>query len=173
MSDPHKVPVGGMPYPRIELHHNLMVAAALAGLLMGPIATARADQALPFEGTWVRADRVCTAAAPSARTYSGRILISPSGRCTLRNIAFGAGEYEISEECHRAERSGNVFEKIRMLGPDAMVLKYQVNRLKIPRGRRFVRCTIAATKPAVLLPGRLPVSPAPKPGIPTTSHDLE
>lgn len=144
-----------------------LATAGVALLLMGP---ARADQPLPFEGTWVRADRVCTAGAAS-RTYTARTLVTPAGRCTLRKIAFGGGEFEIFEDCHRSERAGSVTEKIRMTGPDTMILKYQVSRLKIPRGRRFARCPAAAPKPAVPQPGRLPVGPAPRLPAPPPVHD--
>lgn len=132
---------------------RLTLAIVLATLAGQAVAEAPA----PFEGTWVRADRVCLPSAPSARTYTARSLVGPGGRCTIRKVAFGAGEYEIFEDCHRAERSGYVVEKIRMLGPDALVLKFQTSRLKIPRGRRFLRCTVAAPKAPALAPGRPPV----------------
>ena len=109
----------------------------------------------PFEGTWVRADRVCSAAAPSLRTYTAREIVSPAGRCVLRKAVFGSGEWELFEDCRRSEHAGNVIEKIRMMGADQMIVKRQVNRLKIPRGRRYSRCT--ASTPKLAAP---PVRPA-------------
>lgn len=139
-----------------------LATVAIAGTALA--GAALADAPLPFEGTWVRADRVCSAAAPSPRTYSARTLITPAGRCIIRKVAFGAGEFEVFEDCRRPDRGGNVLEKIKMLGPDAFILKFQANRLKIPRGRKFLRCTIAAPRPPVPTPGRLPINPTLKPG---------
>ena len=145
---------------------SLVPMAALGSVLLvatGPGALSAApDQPYPFEGTWVRADRMCTAQAPLARTYSSHDLVTSAGHCTLRRVVFGSGEYELFEDCRRMDRPGDAIERIRMLGPDLLMLKRQVNRLKIPRGRRYARCTAAAPKPA----GRsfnLPPQAAPKP----------
>lgn len=141
------------------------VILAAAVLSCAGAALAAGDQPYPFEGTWVRADRICTAQAPLARTYTTHELVTQSGRCTLRRVAFGSGEFELFEDCRRTERPGDAVERIRMIGPDALVLKHQVNRLKIPRGRRYARCTAAAPKPPAPA-GRSfgqPPAPAPKP----------
>lgn len=141
-------------------------ALALAGALLGWAGTVRAEQSFPFDGTWVRADRVCSANAPSARTYTPRELVLANGRCALRKVAFGSGEWELFEDCRRPEHQGRVTEKIRILGPDMILIKQQVVRLKIPRGRRFARCNLAgAPKPAPTPPpGRsFPIPAAPKP----------
>lgn len=119
-------------------------AAALAGALIVSTAGLRAEQPYPFEGTWIRADRICSSNPPSARTYTARELSLPNGHCTLRRVAFGSGEWEVFEECRRGEHQGSLTERIRMLGPDSMMIKQQVVRLKIPRGHRFTRCTMAA-----------------------------
>ena len=121
---------------------------AVAVLACAGSASAASDPPYPFEGTWVRSDRMCTPQAPLARTYTAHDLVTPGGRCTLRRVAFGSGEFELFEDCRRSERPGDAVERIRMLGPDAFVLKHQVNRLKIPRGRRYARCTLAAQKPS-------------------------
>ena len=110
------------------------------------------EPSYPFIGTWVRADRACTAAAPHVRTYTARDVSSSSGRCTFRKVVSESGHWELSEDCRRPERSGAMTETIRMLSPDVLLLKRQTSRLKIPRGRRFVRCTIAA--PTVAAPAR-------------------
>lgn len=123
-----------------------VVCAFAVGCAMAmSVAALRAETAsYPFEGTWVRSDRICSPASPHVRTYTGRDLSMPGGHCVLRKVAFGSGEFELFEECRRAIHPGNVTEKIRMLGPDMMMVKQQVKRLKIPRGRRFTRCTAAA-----------------------------
>lgn len=112
------------------------------------VATPARAEGYPFEGTWVRADRVCSATAPSLRTYAPKELTTPAGRCILRKVASGSGEWELFEDCRRTDRSGNQIERIRMLGADAMLIKRQSGRLKIPRGRRYVRCTPSAKPPA-------------------------
>lgn len=127
----------------------------LTGALLMFATGLRAEQPYPFEGTWVRADRMCSPSAPSARTYTSRDLALPNGHCALRRVAFVSGEWEIFEECRRGERQGSLTEKIRMLGPDSMLVKQQVVRLKIPRGHRFTRCTLAGPqKPAAGPPAR-------------------
>jgi hypothetical protein len=121
-----------------------IAAALLAGAALFATASFAAEQPYPFEGTWVRADRICSPTAPSARTYTAHEVILPGGRCAVRKAAFGSGEWEIFEECRRPERPGAVTERIKMLGQDAVLIKRQVARLKIPRGRRYIRCSIAA-----------------------------
>jgi hypothetical protein len=125
-----------------------------------------ADAAYPFEGTWVRADRLCTATSPHARTYSHHEVFSPSDRCFYRRVEFGSGEWELDEECRRPDRRRGT-ERIRVLGPDAILVRRQVVRLKIPRGRRFMRCSLAAPQnmtpaPKLASPPATP-GPAPKP----------
>lgn len=123
--------------------------AALALLLAAIAATpARAaEPSYPFEGTWVRANRVCTANAPRTRTYTPHEVTFATGRCTFRKVATGGGQFEIFEECRKAERPGNFTETIRMLGPDLMQVRRQAARLKIARPLRYARCTIAASSP--------------------------
>ena len=145
---------------------SLIQLAGLGSVLwlaLGSVALSAApEQPYPFEGTWVRTDRMCTAQAPLARTYSSHELSTSAGHCTLRRVVFGSGEYELFEDCRRMDRPGDAVERIRMLSPDLLVLKRQVNRLKIPRGRRYARCSAAAPKPL----GRsfnLPAATPPKP----------
>lgn len=127
--------------------------AALALLLAGAAAVASAapvraaEPSYPFEGTWVRANRVCAANAPRVRTYTAQDVTFPTGHCTFRKVAKGGGQFEIFEECRRAERPGNYTETIRMLGPDLMQLRRQAARLKIARPLRYARCTVAAPAP--------------------------
>ncbi|HEX4765484.1 MAG TPA: hypothetical protein VH414_04320 [Lichenihabitans sp.] len=130
--------------PSIASHRRAGFTLVVLVLLGGSAAAATTPY--PFEGTWVRADRICSPAAPSLRTYTAREIISPAGRCMLRKAVFGSGEWELFEDCRRSERSGNVIEKIRMMGADQMIVKRQLNRLKIPRGRRYSRCMTPAPK---------------------------
>lgn len=148
------------------------MAAAVLGFLgaaMLSSAASGAEQPLPFEGTWVRADRVCSATAPQTRTYTAHEVTFSNGHCALRKVVFGAGEWELFEDCRRSEHNGSITERIRILGPDAILIVDQVNRLKIPRGRRYARCAIAAApqKPATDKPtpaGRwFPIAPPPLP----------
>ena len=118
-----------------------------------------ADAAFPFEGTWVRANRACTATAPLARTYTSREVTSAVSHCAVRKVATGSGLFEIFEECRRGEHPGNFTETIRMLGADAMVVRRQAARLKIARPLRFIRCTLAAPG-APPKPGAAPRRPA-------------
>lgn len=121
---------------------SLLVAAATA-------APARAaEPSYPFEGTWVRANRVCTASASRVRTYTGKDVTFPTGRCTFRKVAMGGNQFEIFEDCRRAERPGNFTETIRMLGADLMQVRRQAARLKIARPLRYARCTAAVAPPA-------------------------
>ena len=149
---------------------GVVTAALLAGTALFATASRAAEQSYPFEGTWVKADRICSPTAPNTRTYTAHELIVSGGHCSLRKVAFGSGEWELFEECHRPERPGTVTERIRMLGQDAILVKWQVVRLKIARGRRYTRCTIAGPKPAPDKPPAtargapaLPVPPPPKP----------
>ena len=138
-------------------------AFAVACAMAVSVAGLRAETAsYPFEGTWVKSDRICSPASPHVRTYTSKELVMPSGRCALRKVAFGSGEFELFEDCRRAEHPGNVTEKIHMLGPDMMVVKQQERRLKIPRGRRFTRCTVATpqTAPAKPAAHTAPAPPA-------------
>ena len=125
-------------------------SAALALLVAGVVAgSARAaEPSYPFEGTWVRANRVCAANAPRVRTYTTRDVTFPTGHCTFRKVATGGGQFEIFEECRKAERPGNYTETIRMQGSDLMQMRRQATRLKIARPLRYMRCTIAAPAPA-------------------------
>ena len=108
-----------------------------------------AEASYPFEGTWVRANRACTATAPLARTYSAREVTGATTHCLVRKVAAGSGQFEIFEECRRSsERAGNFTETIRMLGSDAMVVRRQAARLKLARPLRYIRCTIAAPSTA-------------------------
>ena len=133
--------------PRCSGLARAMLVASAA--ILGATASSGAEQPYPFEGTWVRADRICSASSPNTRTYTAREVVFPSGHCMLRKVAFGSGEWELFEDCHRPEHQGNIREKIRMLGPDTILVKRQVVRLKIPHGRRFARCSLAAPqKPA-------------------------
>ncbi len=152
--------------PPIGSHRRAGSTLLLLVLLGGSAAAASAPY--PFEGTWVRADRICSPAAPSLRTYTAREIVTPSGRCMLRKAVFGSGDWELFEDCRRSEHAGNVIEKIRMMGADQMIVKRQVNRLKIPRGRRYSRCMAVAPKlgvppirPATPTSG---VKPTPVPG---------
>lgn len=120
----------------------LLVAVATA-------ASARAaEPSYPFEGSWVRANRVCAANAPRIRTYTGKDVTFPTGRCTFRKVATGGNQFEIFEDCRRAEHPGNYTETIRMLGADLMQVRRQAARLKIARPLRYARCTAAVATPA-------------------------
>jgi hypothetical protein len=136
--------------------------SAVLGLLLAGVAIAparAAEPSYPFEGTWVRANRVCAANAPRVRTYTAHEVTFPTGHCTFRKVATGGGQFEIFEECRKAERPGNYTETIRMLGPDLMQMRRQAARLKIARPLRYARCTVAAPTPA----GGPPKAAAPAP----------
>lgn len=138
----------------------LRAAAALAmaaGVAAGPARAA--EPSYPFEGTWVRANRVCAANAPRVRTYTAHEVTFATGHCTFRKVATGGGQFEIFEECRKAERPGNYTETIRMLGADLMEMRRQAARLKIARPLRYTRCTVAAPAPA----GGPPKAAAPAP----------
>lgn len=135
--------------------------AALIGLMAvaaGALPARAAEPVYPFEGTWVRANRVCAANAPRVRTYTAHEVTFPSGHCAFRKVATGGGQFEIFEDCRRAEHPGNYTETIRMLGPDLMQMRRQAARLKIARPLRYARCTAAAPAPA-----KTPAAPAPHP----------
>ncbi len=51
----------------------------LAMFIPAPGSAAEGQPPYPFEGTWVRADRVCSAAAPRTRTYTARDVTSAGG----------------------------------------------------------------------------------------------
>lgn len=147
--------------------------ALLALLLAASTAPARAAEPYPFEGTWVRANRVCTAGAPRTRSYTAKEVTFATGRCGVTKVASSGSSYEIFEDCRRAEKPGRYTETIRMLGPDLMQMRRQAARLKIARPLRFVRCTIAGAeppRPAVAMPRRPVAEPraaetrAPDPG---------
>jgi hypothetical protein len=133
-------------FGRVHRRRPAKAGAALALLLAGiALAPARAaEPSYPFEGTWVRANRVCAANAPRTRTYTPHEVTFATGRCTFRKVATGGGQFEIFEECRKAERPGNFTETIRMLGPDLMQVRRQAARLKIARPLRYARCTAAA-----------------------------
>ena len=148
-------------------------AALACLLLLGAAAPARAaDPAYPFEGTWVRANRVCTANAPRVRTYTSHEVTSASGRCTFRKVAAGGGQFELFEDCRRAERSGNYTEIIHMLGSDLMQVRRQLGRLKIARPLRYARCTVAAPAGAPR-PAPPPHHPAPAEARPSDPKPTE
>lgn len=139
------------------------VGAAVVSAVLVWAPSLCAEQAYPFEGTWARADRICSATTPNTRTYTAREVTTSSGHCVLRKVAFGSGEWELFEDCRHPEHQGNVTERIRMLGPDAILVKRQVVRLKIPRGLRFARCSLAAPQKPVPAGRLLPLVPGPKP----------
>ena len=124
-------------------------SSALALLLLGAAAapTHAAEPNYPFEGTWVRANRVCAANAPRVRTYTAHDVAFATGHCTFRKVAAGGGQFEVFEECRRADHPGNYTETIRILGPDLMQVRRQASRLKITRPLRYARCPIAAPTP--------------------------
>ncbi len=127
-------------------------AGALALSVLVALAAAAparaAEPGYPFEGTWVRANRICAANAPHARTYTARDVTFASGHCSFRKVVSAGGQFEIFEDCRRADRPAKLTETIRMLSPDLMQMRRQETRLKIPRPLRFTRCTIAAPSPA-------------------------
>ncbi len=146
--------------------------ALALSIVMALAATApalAAETNYPFEGTWVRSNRVCAPAAPHFRTYTAKDVSFSSGRCSFRKVVQSGGQYEIFEDCRRADRPGNPTETIRMLGPDLMQMRRQVTRLKIPRPLRFTRCTIAAAPagapktPPLSGPHRAPTAAVPRP----------
>ena len=142
---------------RGPLPRSASLALLLAGIAAGPAGAA--EPSYPFEGTWVRANRVCVANAPRVRTYTPHEVTFATGHCTFRKVATGGGQFEVFEECRKAERPGNFTETIRMLGPDLMQLRRQAARLKIARPLRYSRCTIAAPAAA----GAPPKTAAPAP----------
>ena len=141
-------------------------ALTLAMIGLSGLGARAAEPSYPFEGSWVRVNRSCTANAPHAKTYTAREVTSSTAHCGIRKVAAGSGQFEIFEDCRRGERPGNFTETIRMLGPDLMVVRRQAARLKIARPLRFTRCTIAAPnvpRPAVA-PPRHPAAPTESPG---------
>jgi hypothetical protein len=135
---------------------DVLLVAAL-GLLAGwtvvlPASASPVVSQYPFEGTWIRADRVCTANAIHVRTYTAREVTSTRGRCTIRRVATGSNAFELVEECRHNDRPSTVTETLRMTAPDSMTLKRQVVRLKIPRSVRYTRCPAAA--PAQVRPAQ-------------------
>lgn len=129
-----------------DASRSAAIGLLLAGIALGPARAA--EPAYPFEGTWVRANRVCAANAPRVRSYTAQDVTFPTGRCTYRKVVKGGGQFEIFEECSKAERPGNYTETIRMQGSDLMTMRRQAARLKIARPLRYARCTIAAPAPA-------------------------
>ena len=120
------------------------VALALALLLAASASASAAEPNYPFEGTWIRANRVCAPNAPRVRTYTAKEVTFPTGHCGFRKIATGGGLFEIFEDCRRAEHPGSYTETIRMLGPDLMQVRRSAARLKIGRPLRYTRCSVAA-----------------------------
>ena len=120
------------------------VALALALLLAASASARAADPNYPFEGTWIRANRVCAPNAPRVRTYTAKEVTFPTGHCGFRKVATGGGLFEIFEDCRRAEHPGSYTETIRMLGPDLMQVRRSAARLKIGRPLRYTRCSAAA-----------------------------
>lgn len=122
------------------------VAGCVLALACGAVLTGAAPVApYPFEGTWIRADRPCTPRATLVRTYTAHEVTSSRSRCAIHRIEGGGNSFELVEDCRR--NPPKVSEKIRMLSPDAFVLRRQVMRLKIPRAVRYARCTAAAPGP--------------------------
>lgn len=132
------------PLARISLSALAMIGAMLlSSASASAAAPAMADPHYPFEGTWIRADRVCTPKAPLVRTYTTREVISSRSRCVIRRVVGGTGSFDLVEECRHNDRPMTVTESIRMLSPDMMSLKRHELRLKIPRAVRFARCNAA------------------------------
>ena len=121
-----------------------MIGVARCGLaiclLTGGMAQA-AEASYPFEGSWIRADRACTASPLRERTYTAKDVVSPRGRCVIRKIVSAGSSFELFERCERPnERPASVRETIRLQAPDAMILTRQTTRLKLSRSLHFVRC---------------------------------
>ncbi|MCW6509625.1 hypothetical protein [Lichenifustis flavocetrariae] len=123
-------------------------AAFLLTLSLGSGSALAADASYPFVGSWIRADRSCTASPTRERVYTARDVISNRSKCTIRRVASGSGGYELFERCDRqGEKPANISEVIRMTGPDSMVLTRQTARLKLSRSLHFTRCPAGASKP--------------------------
>ena len=129
---------------------------AASGVVVLAAAAQAAEPVYPFEGSWVVANRACTAGSPHLRIYTQHEVTSRSGRCSFKKVASGSGLFEIFEDCRHSERPGDYTETIRMIGPDAMQMKRQSGRLKIARGSRYLRCSVAGPGP------KLPSSPPPR-----------
>ena len=140
---------------------GLIVASGI--LVLGGAARA-AEPIYPFEGSWVVANRACTAGSPHVRIYTQHEVTSRGGRCSFKKVASGSGLFEIFEDCRHSERPGDYTETIRMIGPDAMQMKRQAGRLKIARGSRYLRCSLAGPggKLSSSPPPRKPTSAAPE-----------
>ena len=152
---------------RFDVLRGLLVAS---GVVVMAAATQAAEPAYPFEGSWIAANRACTAGSPHLRIYTQHEVTSRGGRCSFKKVASGSGLFEIFEDCRHSERPGDYTETIRMIGPDAMQMKRQAGRLKIARGSRYLRCSLASPGP------KLPSSPPPrKPGsaVPETQTHTE
>ncbi len=137
-----------VPLPRRGV--PCLSAVVLLGLALasssGPVFAADVDY--PFEGTWIRADRMCSIKATLVRTYTEREVLSSRSRCQIRRVVGNAASgFDLVEECRHNDRRMTVTESIRMLTPDMMTLRRHEFRLKIPRAIRFARCTIAAPVP--------------------------
>ena len=145
-----------------DLLRGLMAAS---GVVMLAAAAQAAEPAYPFEGSWIAANRACTAGSPHLRIYTQHEVTSRGGRCSFKKVASGSGLFEIFEDCRHSERPGDYTETIRMIGPDAMQMKRQSGRLKIARGSRYLRCSVAgpATKLPSSPPPRKPGSAVPEP----------
>jgi hypothetical protein len=124
-----------------------LARVACLSLVALPGAVLAAETPLPFVGTWIRADRVCSATAVEVRIYTPKEVTSLRSHCSIRRIASGSGAFELLEDCHHNDRPTRVTEIIRMTSPDSLTLKRQMSRLKIPRSIHFIRCTIAAPAP--------------------------
>ncbi|WP_131195472.1 hypothetical protein [Lichenihabitans psoromatis] len=136
----------GMPCPPLQSgpRTGLLASVLLVALAIVPVSAWAADASYPFVGTWIRADRVCSATAIDVRIYTAKEVTSSRSHCTIRRVASSANTFELLEECRRGERHGSVTETIRMTSPDSMMLRRQYSRLKIPRSVRYARCNAAS-----------------------------
>ena len=148
------------------MHRSAKHCLGIGLLLWATAPSGGATQPYPFEGTWVRVDRTCSAKATLVRTYTAREVTSVGGHCAIRRVTSGSNEFELLEDCHRGERTATVTETIRMGSPDAMTLRRQVKRLKIARGVRYARCSVAAP-----LVGGPPHRASPS--VPDRDHDAD
>ena len=166
MTSEHRVAFDLFRYAGATVSFGLIV---VSGVLVLAAAARAAEPVYPFEGSWVAANRACTAGSPHLRIYTQHEVTSRGGRCSFKKVASGSGLFEIFEDCRHSERPGDYTETIRMIGPDAMQMKRQAGRLKIARGSRFLRCAIAGpgTKPPSSPPPRKPAS------VPETQTHIE
>lgn len=133
--------------------HRLHCAAAIGSWLFLAGGGRAADSSYPFEGSWVRADRTCSATSTRERIYTARDVTSSRSKCMIRKVAAGSGNvFELFERCERPnERPSPVRETIQITGPSSMTLTRQTARLKLSRSLRFTKCPAvqgSAPKPA-------------------------